>query len=62
MTRQGVRDLDAKFGRIKKKPEQDVPREALVCAHPRAKIRRETNGDEYCSACGQTWDWNGDPY
>lgn len=60
LTKQGVRDLDAKFGRVKRPKADDPPKQAFVCHH--ARVRRLDSGDTYCLDCPTTWDWNGMPY
>ena len=71
LTRQGVRDLDAKLG--KPKPKRPAPEEAPpavqaqidkhFCRHPKeARKREHLTGEEWCRACGQLWDWDGKPY
>jgi hypothetical protein len=59
MTRQGVRDLDALYGKPKPAKIFDVPQNQL-CDHSRTK--RIGNGDTMCLACGTMWDWDGNEY
>lgn len=55
-TRQGVRNLDAKFGKAKKRA-LTIPK-ALVCKHKRT-VKNESGSE--CLECGTHWDWNGIP-
>lgn len=51
MTRQGVRDLDIKLGKVKKTRAEDVP--VLSCSHKNMTLN---NNSYYCPDCGFHWD------
>jgi hypothetical protein len=58
LTRQGVRDLDIKYGKRERPlPMEAPPKESLVCLHPR--VRNLNSGDTACLDCDALWDWNG---
>lgn len=60
LTRQGVRNLDKKFGKPKKKPVDPPPREAFVCE--RHKLRYLPNGCSECVLCHMIFDFNGESW
>lgn len=50
-TKQGVRDLDAKLGRVKSNPVELPP---MSCDHKRMKMLDSTH--QVCYDCGMSWD------
>ena len=54
LTRQGVLDLDAKYGRVQTRKREELPK-SQFCKHPnRYKI---IGGDTFCPDCNALFAW-----
>lgn len=59
MTKQGVRDLDVIYGKVKPGKVLEIPKNQL-CNHK--KTKRNSIGDTICLQCGTVWDYSGNEY
>ena len=59
-TKQGVRDLDAVYGKVKAGKKVELP-VSQFCNHPNMKHNHLT-GDQWCPDCKRQWDWDGKEY
>ena len=62
LTKQGVRDLDAKYGKVERKRREPPPSQVQRCSHPPEAIRvlaphihltGTPDATTYCGECGQ---------
>ena len=54
LTRQGVRDLDAVYGRPKGR-KAELPPVSFMCKHEN-KVVKKRGSTEICKDCGSTWE------